>query len=135
MGLIPDVALRLRLCLQQVAGSGLTAYLTVERALVTYPEFPWHHIANILPADWASFRLACTTVGNNQYFGIRNDLGPAKSTKFRNLTYIAVLLLTLVGGERAIREHAGLPKTCVNKPQIDEIIRIFAEAKLNALEP
>lgn len=62
LGLVPEVALRLRLCLQQVAGSGLTAYLTVGRALATYPEFPWHHIANILPADWANFRLACTTL-------------------------------------------------------------------------
>lgn len=103
LSLVPEVALWLRLCLQQVAASGLTAYLTVGRALATYPEFPWHHIANILPADWANFRLACTTVGGNQYYGFRNDLDTARSTKFRSLTYIAASLLTVVGGERAIR--------------------------------
>lgn len=61
LDLIPQVALRLRLCLQQVAGSGITAYLTIGRAMVSYPDFPWHRIAVIMDRDWANYRLALET--------------------------------------------------------------------------
>jgi len=39
--LIPDIALRLKLTLQQAAGSGLILYVIIGRAYTKYPTFPW----------------------------------------------------------------------------------------------
>jgi len=38
--MIPDIALRLKLILQQAAGSGLTLYVIIGRAYTKYNDFP-----------------------------------------------------------------------------------------------
>uniref|UniRef100_A0A8D8TWM4 Nucleoprotein n=1 Tax=Cacopsylla melanoneura TaxID=428564 RepID=A0A8D8TWM4_9HEMI len=123
--MVPDVAMRLRICLQQVSGSGITAYLLIGRAMTVYQNFPWHRIAVLFPRDWANYQLALTAIGNNVYYGFRRDLGPAKYTGFRNLTYVATQLLIKCGGETNLRSHGGLPTTCNNKPQTSAILEAY----------
>uniref|UniRef100_A0A8D8W6Q7 Uncharacterized protein n=1 Tax=Cacopsylla melanoneura TaxID=428564 RepID=A0A8D8W6Q7_9HEMI len=95
--------------------------------MTVYQNFPWHRIAVLFPRDWANYQLALTAIGNNVYYGFRRDLGPAKSTGFRNLTYVATQLLIKCGGETNLRSHGGLPTTCSNKPQTSAILEAYLE--------
>jgi len=56
--LIPDIALRLKLTLQQAAGSGLTLYVIIGRAYTKYENFPWGRANTLTGGELVSWETA-----------------------------------------------------------------------------
>lgn len=139
--LIPQQALRLTLTVAQLAGSGLTTYSTIGTALRKYPNFNWGVIERTFPTEWANFRVALNTVGNNVYYGFRRDLGVVKSTNFKSLGYIAKELLVRADGRVTLNRYMGWARSIKFKAQIDQMILDFAnrlaaaQIDVNNVEP
>ncbi|AJG39050.1 putative nucleoprotein [Lishi spider virus 1] len=125
--LIPTHALRLRLTIQQASGSGLTALVLLGRAFRMYENFNWPLVAKWYPDEWANFTAAVDSVGNNLMYGYRRDIGPAKSTKFRSLTFIAKELLIRVGGETSLRNYAGFATRVKNHDAVINLINTYVD--------
>ncbi|KAF6210072.1 hypothetical protein GE061_015828 [Apolygus lucorum] len=106
---IEGISLRMHITLTQAAGGGLTAYHTIRSALKIHPLFPWSRVRGYIPNDFTNFRIAFDTVGNNQYYGFKHDLGCARSTKFPSLTYVAkeILLRWNAADFRGLRGYQG----------------------------
>lgn len=86
-------SLRLQLILTQSAGSGLTSYISIINAIKEFPDFTWGKVSRLFPLEGANFGAAMNVVGTNTYYGFSNDLELVRSTKFKNLAYIAITLL------------------------------------------
>jgi len=85
--LIPNVALRLKLTLQQAAGSRLTLYVIIGRAYTKYSTFPWGNA--LTGGEFLSWEAARNIVGNNLYYGFKRDMGAARSTLYKSIGYVA----------------------------------------------
>lgn len=127
--LLPVEALRLRLTVQQAAGSGLTALSVTGRAIRTYTDFDWGRIAQLYPDEWANFQAAVIAVGNNVWYGFRHDLGPVASTKYKNVSYVAKELLIKVNGEASLRTYAGWTKRAKFQDVVDTLIANYETSK------
>lgn len=120
--LLPAHALRLSLTVMQAAGGGLTSYITIGRALRIYSDFPWGKIRLYFPNDWTNFVAAMNEVGNNVWYGFNKDLGPAKSTMYKNLAYVAKELHVRAGGETALNRYGGWPRRIAHVDAINLMI-------------
>lgn len=127
--LIPAAALRLRLTVDQAAGSGLTAMQIIGRAMNMYRDFDWQRVADILVPEMDNFNAAVQAVGDNKWYGFNKDLGVAKSTRFKNLTWVAKELLMKIGGEASLGQYAGWTRRAKNQATLDAMIAAY-EANL-----
>nr|QMP82322.1 nucleocapsid protein [Coleopteran chu-related virus OKIAV151] len=125
--LIPQQALRLSLTVQQIAGGGLTAFVTIGRAMRLYNDFPWAEIAAIMPADFTNYTNAVRAVNGNLYYGFNADLGPARSTLYKNLAYVGKELLVKVGGEAALNRYAGWTRRVPDQARVDVLIAEYEQ--------
>lgn len=98
--MLPDIALRLRLVVDQTANSELTAIVTIGRAIKYLQEFQWVDIARIYAEEVIVIEAAIATIGNNGYHGFRRDLGPVKSTLYKSIAYVSKEVLIRVRGSR-----------------------------------
>jgi len=64
---IPDIALRLKLTLQQAAGSGLILYVIIGRVYTKYPTFLWGRANVLTGGEFLSWEAAQNIVGNYLY--------------------------------------------------------------------
>lgn len=72
---IEALSLRMKLLLNQAAGSGLTSYMSTIQAVKIFVDFPWNLIFDLYRDELVNFRAALELVGNNQYYGFAHDLG------------------------------------------------------------
>lgn len=134
-GLLPVPALRLRLTVQQAAGSGLTALSVTGRSIRLYADFNWSRISQLYPDEWQNFSAAVALVGNNVWYGFKKDLGIVSSTKYKNLTYVAKELLIKVNGEATLRNYAGWTRRAKYQAVVDQLIAEYEGNKTaNILE-
>lgn len=105
--LTPVSCVRMHTLISQAKYSRLTAICTIRSALVEYPDFDWDKISGYFPAEWAALRAGLQAMGNNPYYGFRQDLGPAKSTNFRSIAFVAKELLQQVGNDRQLAGFKG----------------------------
>lgn len=91
------VSLRLRITLDQVAGSGLTCLAIVRKAMTTFPHFPWGRVNLILPAEYTGLITAFTLVDNNAYYAW-GEMGAASSRHYQTYTWVAAEVLREYGG-------------------------------------
>lgn len=135
---IPEIALRVRLTLQQATNSGLTSFVTIGRAIKKYPDFPWTK-ANILTGgELANFNAAITAVNGNQYYGFNKSLGAARSTQFSSIGYIAKELLINLNGEVSLKKYAGWVRAPKNAAVIKAMIEAYKAqyvARIEDYEP
>lgn len=122
LALIPEEGLRLILTLSQAAGTGLTHYMTIAKAMRKFPNFNWNLISEILPADWHQFELAVLAVGQNAWYGYKRDLGAAKASGFRNLAWVAKELLIRGMGDAGLRQYGGWTRNVPQQSRITWII-------------
>jgi hypothetical protein len=104
---IPHHALRLRLCLEQVAGSGLTAFIVVGKAYRRFPDFPWDKLNTLTEGEVDKYIIAVRTVSGNPYYGFNRDLGAARSTLYSSVAYVAKELLVKISGEMSLTKYQG----------------------------
>lgn len=130
--MIPDIALRLKLTLQQASGSGLTLYIIIGRAMRIYYEFPWGRVNTLTSGELRNWQVARAAIGENLYFGFRRDMGEARSTLYKSLGYVARELLVKINGERTLLRYAGLGGNIKNKNALDRLINNFTETYIAA---
>lgn len=124
--LVPtSVAMRLSLTINQVAGTGLTAYLTIMEAFSKFQTFPWADLYTIIPEEFCAMNNAMKVVGNNMYYGFKKDLGPVRSTLFKSLAYIAKELLIKADDKGSLRGYKGWTKFPREKERIDNMIKSY----------
>ncbi|QPB73973.1 glycoprotein [Hymenopteran chu-related virus OKIAV147] len=104
---IPAGALRARLTVQQASFVNLTSFVTIGRAIRLYATFPWARVAGLYPVDVENFIAAEAVVAGNQYFGFARDLGVVRSTKYKNLAWLAKELLVRIKGETSLTKYKG----------------------------
>lgn len=74
LDMLPMEAMRLKLTLDQVAGQGMTAFVTIGRAMRAFPDFYWHLMAKLLTTEMNHWFQAHTTVAGNMYYGFSLSL-------------------------------------------------------------
>lgn len=126
---IPQGALRLTLTVMQAAGSGLTAYMTVIEAVKSHPNFSWAKISLYFPLEWAKFQLAIAAVGGNLFYGFRRDLGPARSTQFKSLAWVAKELLVKADAKISLNRYMGWAARVAHQDEIVELIDAYIAVK------
>jgi len=57
-------------------------------------------------------------VGDNLYYGFKRNMGPARSTLYESIEYVARELLVKINGERTLLRYAGNIK---NKQALDRL--------------
>nr|WPV62240.1 MAG: nucleocapsid protein [Wenzhou rodent chuvirus 1] len=131
MGELPPNALRLRITLEQTLNAGLTTLTVTVRGLTDHPTFPWDQLLALPPynSEMSALKHAVEVVGDNKYYGFRRDLGDAKGTLYKNLSYVAKELLIKVNGETKLSQYAGFPRVPAQGP----IVRAMIDAYINRL--
>nr|QHA33915.1 putative nucleoprotein [Atrato Chu-like virus 1]QHA33919.1 putative nucleoprotein [Atrato Chu-like virus 1] len=132
--MIPENIIPLRNLIIQAAGSGLTTYMTIIRAMATYKDFDWPRIRELAPADYIAFEIAMDTIQDNVYFGFNAQMGVASARNFPTLAYCSFQLCIRAGGDMPLREYRGQPKVVPFKPGIDAIINDYIERRAGAVE-
>lgn len=120
--MIPMTFMRARMVLDRGAGHNLICFSTVKRALRTYPGFPWTALAQLIGLpELANFEAAEVAIADNPYYGYRSDLGPAKSTLYKNFATACSLLIAKAEGDKMIRKAL-----CFKKPnQIPNSVEVI----------
>lgn len=118
------LSMRMRVTVQQAAWTGLTQYTTILKMFKEHPGFPWGTIAALLPTDWENFSKAVTAIGNDKYYGFKQNIGVAVTTGFLNVGYVAKEIMVKVGGREgsAITQFKGWITNPRGKKAIDDII-------------
>lgn len=133
--MVPEVAMRLRLTIEQAAGSGLTAFISIGRAIRAFPDFGWDRINKVLRDDVVAFGLAVTAVNGNPYYGYRRDLGPAKSTNFKNLAWVAKELLIKARGETGLAKYKGWVRSPKSQGTLVDMITDYINQRDDEVDP
>jgi hypothetical protein len=68
-GAIENYTLRLKLILEQAAGSGLTPIIIIKKAIQIFPKFDWAKFNRKFPGDMENSRVAAEAIGANRYYG------------------------------------------------------------------
>lgn len=119
-------SLRLQLILVQSAGSGLTSYISITNAIKEFPDFTWGRVARLFPMEVDNYGVAVQTVGSNTFYGFSADLDVVRSTKFKNLAYIAITLLQKHRGQEygSLKHYQGV----IKKPSKADLVKDMLDA-------
>jgi len=69
--LIPDIALKLKLTLQQASNSGLILYVIVGQAFTKYHNFPWGRANALTGGELVSWNTVREIIEQNLYYGFK----------------------------------------------------------------
>ena len=83
----------------------MTSLNTIKEFMVSNPQFPYHLLMRLYPIEMAAVLEAFMTVGERRFYGYRKDPGVAKSTNYRNITWVAKTVLEKQGGGTHLREY------------------------------
>lgn len=121
-------SLRLQLLIDQASSSGLTAYLNIINAMKEFHDFPWDRVSRLYPRDFAAFGEALQTVGGNLYYRFNADLGVARSTRFKNLAFVATKLLIKHRAEKygALKNYKGVVRRPDKADLVQELLDSYA---------
>nr|WAS28130.1 MAG: hypothetical protein [Chuviridae sp.] len=109
---LPEHLMRMKLVLAQSAGSGLTPYLLVVKAMQTFPDFPWMRVRRLFLSEFAVFEMALENIGGNMYYAFEHNMTTFAGTKYRNVSWVARHVLMEFGGESTLRNLRGFGTTC-----------------------
>lgn len=125
---IANFSLRLRLTLDQAVRSGMTCYWAIRTAVTRYPTFPWDQASRYIPDDFRNFQVALEMVGDNEYFGFGSNLGNASSTRYKNLSWLAIKLLIKCNAQEygSFTEYRGLPARPDHSIELQALLDTFA---------
>lgn len=129
--IIPENIIALRNVIIQSADSGLTTQ-TIFRAFQSFADFDWGvTLSFVAPVDIANIQTAIERVGANLYFGFNNQMGAASAKNFPTLAYASFQLCIKAGGDMAMKNYQGMPKTTPGKAQVDQMIAEYLENRAN----
>ncbi|KAF5287692.1 hypothetical protein FQA39_LY15792 [Lamprigera yunnana] len=131
--LLPVQALRLRLTVQQSAGTGLTALHVCGRAMNTFRDFKWDRVMEFYSDEWSNLQEAIRAVGDDVWYGFNHDLGVVRSTKYRNIAYVAKELLVKINGEDSLTRYGGWTRRARFQAGVDLLIAEYEDSKGNRM--
>nr|WPV62265.1 MAG: putative nucleocapsid [Wufeng shrew chuvirus 6] len=133
---VTGLSLRMQITLQQSLGSGLTGITAIRQAFITFPDFCWGEIVQLIPADATNAEAAFIAINNNPYYAFSSDMGPAASAKYKNLTYVAKELLIKYGGDdyRGLTQFQGFTRNPLGKNKLDALIANY-DPTLAVMDP
>lgn len=132
LALVPEVALRVRLTIEQASDHGITGLLMVRQAMMNYPTFRWHLLDVIKPGECRAVAEAFRAWDGNRYAGFSRNLGPMAATNYKLAVYTAKKLLMECSGMASLRGYRGGEKGPI--PAIDNAITTFRETRENIAE-
>ena len=132
-GLIPDIALRVNLTLQQAAGSGLSTFMFITDMIKAFPNFKWEALIVIVPQEWAKL-LEAVGVVNNIWFGYAQEKGAAAAKNFPTLFYISAQLAIKKLGVNSWKTNGGGRSGIREKGLCDALIAHFVTRQEGAPE-
>lgn len=121
--LIPPQALRLRITVEQAAGSNMTALTTTGKAIATYADFPWPKVIALYTDEWSFFCQAVKKVNNDPFYGFNADLAPISSAKYRSLAWVGKELMIRIAGQTTLNQYAGW----VRRPREQSVIEMILD--------
>ena len=130
---IPGSALRLRLTLQQAAGSELTAIATIAKAIRKHPRFYWARLAHMFPEETQKVIGALRLIADNPYYGFNSDLGIVKSSGYPNWAWATKELLIRVDGDSSLLSYTGWVSRPTYFPRLQEMIMAYQEWKVESI--
>lgn len=93
-------SLRLRSTVMQTTKAGMTCFWAIYEAIRIFNQFPWDEASRFILEDFINYGAAYAEVNGNLYYGFRKDLGVARHTKYKSLSWLSVkLLIQHKGGE------------------------------------
>lgn len=132
---IPQIALRVRLTLEQATNSGMTAFVIIGRAMKTHPNFNWSKLNILTNGELTKYMDALVLVNGNQYFGFNKSLGAARSTLYSSIAYVAKELLIGLNGESSLKRYQGWVRAPKNAAVIKEMIEnyktVYVQSQIN----
>lgn len=128
----PDNIIALRNLVIQAAGSGLTTYMVILRAMTDFPDFNWARLMNIVGPEFRKLDLAVTAVAGNVYFGLNHQMAAASAKNFPNLAYASFQLCIRAGGDNPLRRYGGMPTVIPSKLIIDQMLTEYLELRAGA---
>lgn len=130
-------SLRLKAILDQIPGTGMTAINTIRNAMLIYPDFPWNQVMALFPGEMEAVDEAYIAIGQDPYYGFLDDLGPAKSTRYKNVAWLAKELLIKKGAEGAnfLKNYGGWIKHPARKDQLMGLIEMYEGDTAVAVTP
>lgn len=124
---LPTHAIRLKVTLNDIMKTVLTAFIVVGRAMTKYPDFPWPKMNQLTSGELTNYKLAVIAVDGNAYYGFNRTLGPVRSVLYSSLAYVAKELLIRLNGESNLKNYAGWVKTPKNSPVIKVMLDTYVE--------
>ena len=115
-GMIPDIALRVNLTLQQAAGSGLSTFILITDMITAFPNFNWEALIALVPQEWARLLEAINVVGNNIWFGYAQEqLQPRISllSFMFQLNWQSKSLASIPGKHMVVEGQESVKRDCV----------------------
>lgn len=131
--LIPDNVIALRNLVVQAAGSGLTTYMVILRAMSDYANFDWARLMSIIGPEFRKLDTAVATVAGNVYFGFNHQMAAASAKNFPNLAYASFQLCIKAGGDNPLKRYGGMPAVVPCKVTIDQMVTDYIDARADAL--
>lgn len=133
---VPEDAICLRNLLKQAAGGGLITIITIMRAMLKHPNFPWPTFRSLFPAEFINIQAALTEINGNEMFGYNQDLGAAKSTLFKNVAYWCKDLLVRVDGEHELNRYRGWTRNPTNAVAMNRMLDVHLTLfEIGQIEP
>lgn len=131
---IAGEAVRLSITVLQSQYHALTAFCTIQRAMIKYPTFAWHAFEKIAAGELENYKQALIAVGDNPYYGFKKDFGPVKSAKFRSLAYFSKELLVKLDGENNLNANRVFKAKIARADLIDKVVAHYIKETLDADE-
>lgn len=131
---VPDRAITIRNILVRAQGGGLTTYLTIQRAIAEYSDFPWDRIYSMARLDFENYAAAMVAIGANVYFGFNRQATVAAASKFRVLAFTSFQLCIRAGGDQPLRGYAGQPAQVPYRQNIVQMVEDYIERRNQAIQ-
>jgi len=123
-------AVRLTITVQQSQYHALTAFCTIGRAMLKFPNFTWHAFERIAPGELEGYKSALEAVGNRAYYGFKKDLGSVQSARFRSLAYFSKELLVKLNGETNLNANRVFKAKVSRSELIDKVVAQYVKEVL-----
>lgn len=127
-----NLSTRLALTIQHTAGSGLTAYRVIGCAIKFHPRFRWDYVRQIFPHEWANYLAAQADVAGDVYYGFRPNLGTARSTNFKNITFLCKEILIRCDAKASLAQYRGWPPAMGRQEEFMRLIENYQRVRNDA---
>lgn len=125
----PPNALRLSLTINQSEYEGLGCLQSIRDALTRHPNFYWGDLCKVqvYNEEWLAFAVADNIVKKDPYYGFNQDLKAVKSTNYKNLSTVCIILLKQVSGVSTWDRYKGKSANVIDALYVYHLISEYKQ--------